>query len=41
VGSLRSGKSGAAGGEVLSLFRRWLDERCVEWRPAWIAFEAP
>jgi hypothetical protein len=40
-GHFRSGKSGAAAGEVLSLFRRWLDERCVEWRPLWIAFEAP
>ncbi len=41
LGHLRAGKTNAATGEVLSLFRDWLEERCRELRPRWIAFEAP
>ena len=40
-GHFRAGARGAAAGEVLALFRAWLEERCTAWRPSWIAFEAP
>jgi hypothetical protein len=41
LGHLRAGKTNAATGEVLNLFRDWLEERCRELQPRWIAFEAP
>jgi hypothetical protein len=40
-GTFRAGKTNAATGEVLNLFRNWLEERCRELQPRWIAFEAP
>jgi hypothetical protein len=40
-GHFRSGRRGAASGEVLSAFSLWLAERCLAWRPHWIVFEAP
>ena len=40
-GHFRAGMRGAAAGEVLALFRAWLEERCTAWRPSWIAFESP
>ena len=41
AGPFRAGKTNAAAGEVLNLFRDWLEERCRELQPRWIAFEAP
>jgi len=40
-GRFRSGKPRAEGGQILSLFRAWLDARLLEWQPRMIVFEAP